>query len=141
MILGDAALITSTFLRACYTAETLNVDQVQVAHHGGFGCEKELYTLMSPMVTWWALDAGTTSNTCAASNKNKGLEYAVGNYLMNEIEGHWYAYIADQYAVTLTLSANGPLYHQLWDANCAYGASPSIAYNTTTVIDIEARRS
>ena len=141
MILGDAALITSTFLRACYTAETLNVDQVQVAHHGGFGCEWQLYTLMSPTATWWALDARTTNNTCAVSNKNKGLEYTVGNYLMNEIAGHLYAYIADEYAVTLTLTQNGPLYDKLWDANSDYVENQYIVYDDYCVIDVTERRS
>ena len=141
MILGDAALITSTFLRACYTAKTLKVDQVQVAHHGGFGCEYQLYMLMKPTVTWWALDAKTTNNTCSVYNKNKGLEYYVGNYLMNEIEGHLYAYIADTFAVTLVLSEDGPLYDQIMDANYDLTNPHIIEYEDYCVIDVTRRRS
>lgn len=140
MILGDASLIGSTFMRGMYTEATLDVDQVQVAHHGGYGCEKELYALMSPTVTWWALDAATTNTTCNAANKNRGLEYMVGNFLMNELEGHLYAYIADSFAVTLIISDDGPLYHQLYDANYDLEQAVNVVYDNNSVIDVTARR-
>ncbi len=140
MILGDASLIGSTFMRGMYTEATLDVDQVQVGHHGGYGCEKELYALMSPTVTWWALDAATTNTTCNAANKNRGLEYMVGNFLMNELEGHLYAYIADSFAVTLIISDDGPLYHQLYDANYDLEQAVNVVYDNNSVIDVTARR-
>ena len=141
MILGDAALITSTFLRATYSAATLDVDQVQVAHHGGFGCEYQLYQLMSPTVTWWALDAKTINNTCAPENRNHSLENYVGYHLMHVQEGHKYAYIADESAVTLTLSKNGPLYDKIQDANADLSLSTNILpYDDYTVIDVAKRR-
>lgn len=140
MILGDAGLIGSTFLRGMYSEATLDVNQVQVAHHGGFGCEKELYTLLSPTVTWWALDAATTNSTCNPDGKNQGLEYIVGRYLMNELEGHKYAYIADGYSTTLVISDDGPLYNKLYDANFDFEQAENITYDNNSVIDVTARR-
>ena len=140
MILGDAALIGSTFLRGMYSQSTLDVDQVQVAHHGGFGCEKELYALMTPTVTWWALNASTIESTCLPSNKDRGLEYMVGNFLMNELAGHLYAYIAENSSTTLIISDDGPLYHQLYDANKDFSEAPNVAYDGHFVIDVTAKR-
>ncbi|MBQ8358226.1 MAG: hypothetical protein IJX39_10550 [Clostridia bacterium] len=50
--LGDAERIASRRLRAMY-GTSLDVDQVQVAHHGHTGVEWSLYEIMSPDVLWW----------------------------------------------------------------------------------------
>ena len=131
-ILGDASLIASTYMRGNYSVDTLNCDLVQIGHHGGFGCEKELYDLMSPTATFWTLDATTIENVCAESNRNnKSLEYPTGYHVMHKLKGHLYAFIAEGYATTVTITKNGAQYaaSSLYDAN--YGHTESGAYNIT----------
>jgi len=50
--LGDAQTDASQWTRATY-GPALKSDMVQVAHHGGNGCEWELYELVDPTVVWW----------------------------------------------------------------------------------------
>jgi hypothetical protein len=66
--------------------------------------------------------------------------HKVADYLMNELEGHLYAYIADDYSVTLVISDDGPLYNALYDANFDFEQAVNVAYNDHSVIDVAARR-
>ena len=140
-ILGDADPVCSVFLRGTYSNDTLHSDLVQVGHHGGFGCEGELYKAMTPTATFWALDAATTANTCAPANKDKvSLEYPTGYYVMHKLKGHLYAFMADGYSTTVTLGANGALYDaaDLYDANFAPDDDrcDDIVYDNRYVVDV-----
>ena len=142
MELGDASLIGSSFLRAMYSNETLDVDQSQVAHHGGYGCEIELYDIMSPTAVWWTHSTEFITNVSDPLNRdNNSLEYQVGHHIMYELYGCEYGFVADKYATTVILTKNGAQYNKLWDANYAYGsANASIAYDNETVINVAEKR-
>ena len=142
MELGDASLIGSTFLRAMYSDKTLDVDQSQVAHHGGYGCEIELYDIMSPTAVWWPHGTSFMKRISdPAKRENESLEYPVGYHIIYELQGCQYAYAADKYATTVLLTKDGALYDQLWDANYEYGsANAAIRYDDETVINLAEKR-
>lgn len=142
MELGDASLVGSTFLRAMYSNETLDVDQSQVAHHGGYGCESELYDIMSPTAVWWPHSTSFATNVYNPDKREEeSLEYRVGHHIIYVLDGCEYAYVADKYATTVLLTKNGAQYDQLWDANYAYGsANASISYDNETVIKLSEKR-
>lgn len=138
MSLGDASLYASTYMRSAFSEETLQAELVQIAHHGGFGCENELYDLMKPTATFWNHWIDFVNKMCAPENKDRiTLEYPVGHHVMYELEGHKYAYISEGHSTTLTISKNGPLYHELRDA---MNDLAPIDYDGRGVVDVTERR-
>ena len=138
MSLGDASLYASTYMRSTFTPETLRAELVQIAHHGGFGCENELYDLMAPTATYWNHWIDFVNKMCSPERKDKiSLEYPVGYHVMYELEGHKYAYISEGHSTTLTISKNGPLYHELRDA---MNDLAPIDYDGEGVVDVAEKR-
>lgn len=141
MILGDAAIIASTFMRSCYSSQTLRADLVQIGHHGGFGCENELYDIMQPVSTWWTHFATFVRKMCAPENRHKiSLEYPVGHHVMFELESHKYAYVSQGFSTSVTLRADGPSYQDLFDARQDPDEATPVAYDNFYVIDVAEKR-
>ncbi len=137
MQLGDASLIGSTFLRAMYSDETLDVDQSQVAHHGGYGCEVELYDIMSPTAVWWSHNTSFAAGVYNPDKReNESLQYRVGHHIIYELYGCEYAFVADKYAITVNLTENGAQYGSIWNA---YN-NTSISYDNETTIKLSVKR-
>lgn len=112
--LGDLERVGSSCLRAVY-GDTLKADIVQVAHHGYNGCEKELYALIDPEVVLWPTDEaswiGQTKNPNTTSWYLK-----VDYFIAHELPNVKMIIVSSYYNTTLTLTANGPDYYNLWDA-------------------------
>ena len=142
MCLGDASLIASTFMRAMYSEETLNVDHSQVAHHGGYGVESELYDVMSPTTLWWTYTVDFMNKIVDPDNRlSNSLEYQVGHHIMYELYGLEYVIAADKYSTTVILSKDGAMYNQLWNADYVYGSSnATLNVDDEAVVDVVERR-
>ena len=72
--LGDMERNGSRRLRAMY-GPTLDSEMVQVAHHGGNGCEAALYELIQAEVVWFPSDSGRFNSQGAPAQAPGGAWY------------------------------------------------------------------
>ena len=110
--LGDAERIVSRRLIAMY-GDTLDVDQVQVAHHGHTGVYYELYEVMSPEVLWWPTRFSAFKNRISSEN-SKTWYYRVNYKLVRNIASVKLILVADTYDTTMTITGKASDYE---DAN------------------------
>ncbi len=106
MWLGDAQTDASAWMRATYGA-SLQSDMVQIAHHGGNGCEWELYQLIAPTCAWWPTGQSSYKNYHDSSaNGYKKVSYNV-NYKLKSLQ---YIILSDVGNYTVSILANGAVY-------------------------------
>lgn len=112
--LGDLERIGSKCMRAMY-GETLKADIVQVAHHGYNGVEKELYALIDPEIVLWPTDSNSWIGQ--TKNPNSGNWYIQVDYFVaHELPNVKLINVSQYYNTTITLTADGPDYENLYDA-------------------------
>ncbi|MBQ9802778.1 MAG: hypothetical protein IJW51_06895 [Clostridia bacterium] len=104
---GDAQTAASKWMRATYGAY-LQSDMVQVAHHGGNGCEWEFYQLVNPVCVWWPTSRKSYREGFhdPKSDGYKKVSYNI-NYKLTSAQ---YIILSDDCNYTLTITANGPEY-------------------------------
>ena len=138
--LGDTQKGGSACMRATY-GSYLKSDQVQIAHHGGEGCELELYQLVKPTCVWYPHKREsyeTVMQEGKTSSKNSSRYISYHTVTMGTVS---YIIISDFYNVTLTVTRNGANYglasdenpSGLWNAS-VINANRKIVYNTGYVI-------
>ena len=127
-------------MRAMY-GSYLKSDQVQIAHHGGDGCELELYQLVKPTCVWYphkreAYETVISEGKTSSKNSSRYISYHT--VTMSTVR---YIIISDFYNVTLTVNANGANYGLLSDENpsglwnaSVINATRRVLYNTGYVI-------
>ncbi|MBE6595306.1 MAG: hypothetical protein E7644_05855 [Ruminococcaceae bacterium] len=103
--LGDLQTRGSACLRAMY-GNYLKSDVVQVAHHGGSGCELELYQLTEAKVLIWPHSAARVTSMSKNSNASRGSAAYVSYHLLR-MESVEYVLISDIYNTTVTFTKNG----------------------------------
>lgn len=105
---GDAQTAASQWLRATY-GEYLQSDMVQVAHHGGNGCEWEFYQLVSPTCVWWPSGMQSYRNNFHKSNASSA--YRIVSYNINyKLTSAQYIIVSDICNYTVSITAEGPNY-------------------------------
>lgn len=82
MWLGDVQYEGSDVICDMYGAY-IKSDIVQVAHHGGTGATKELYSLVDPSIAFWPSSASQFINQTAGTSTNKS--YIIDYYLAKQM--------------------------------------------------------
>ena len=104
--LGDAQTKASQWMRATHGA-ALQTEMVQVAHHGGNGCEWEFYQLVDPSVLWWPHALDQYKNLC---RKNGNVYQKVDYNITFNLPHLAYIILSDKCNYTMTVTASGANY-------------------------------
>lgn len=128
---GDVQTEASKWMRATY-GSYLKSDMVQIAHHGGVGCEWEFYQLAAPVCVWWPTSLA----------KYRDYQQATGNgfrrvnfRISYELTSLKYIIVADICNYTVTITANGPDFSIGGDTGifgAAKGIGETIEYTTVS---------
>ncbi|MBE6581225.1 MAG: MBL fold metallo-hydrolase [Ruminococcaceae bacterium] len=104
--LGDAQTDASQWTRATY-GPALKSDMVQVAHHGGNGCEWDLYELIDPTVVWWP---HALSQYKVMVKKNGSTYQKVDYNISFSLPNAQCILLSDMCNYNMTITANGANY-------------------------------
>ncbi len=109
---GDAYRWGGRWIAAMY-GSYLKTDMVSVSHHGGPGMTAEVYDLIAPKAVWWSMNK---SNAHGAYATGTSWYAKADQHLLYTLASVEYIYVADDYHMTLTLSADGARYDAICDA-------------------------
>ncbi|MBQ9802774.1 MAG: MBL fold metallo-hydrolase [Clostridia bacterium] len=112
--LGDTQHGGSACMRAMY-GSYLKSDQVQIAHHGGTGCELELYQLVKPECVWYPHKVEAYNDVMEKGKTSQKGSSAYISYHTVTMSSVKYIIISDFYNVAMTVEASGANYG-LYDA-------------------------
>ena len=104
--LGDLQTRGSACLRAMY-GEYMKADIVQIAHHGGAGCERELYELTKASMLLWPCSAAQMKSRTSNANASRGSSAYV-SYHAFHMASVQYNIASDIYNTTITFTKDGP---------------------------------
>lgn len=104
--LGDLETKGSACLRAMY-GSYLESDMVQVAHHGGSGCERELYELTKARIVLWPCSAANMKDRAGSSTAKIGTYKYVDYHLYNMATVEYHI-ACDAFNTTITFTKDGP---------------------------------
>ncbi len=125
--LGDTQTGGSACMRAMY-GSYLKSDQVQIAHHGGNGCEWELYQLVEATCVWYPHKVEAYENVITNGPKAQAGTSTYISYKTVTMSSVKYIIISDGFNTTLTVDRNGAVYGLAKDtANGLTNASASAA--------------
>ncbi|MBE6595304.1 MAG: hypothetical protein E7644_05845 [Ruminococcaceae bacterium] len=127
--LGDLQTRGSVCMRAMY-GDYLKSDMVQIAHHGGSGCEREFYELTEAQILLWACSAKDMRNLTGNSNAERG-SYAYVSYHAFHMASVEYNVASDIYNTTMTITKDGPVM-MVGGVNGLYNAGESKAVTIGT---------
>ena len=128
MWLGDANRDQSRLMCAMY-GDYIKSDLVQVAHHGGPGCENDLYNTVNAAVVMFPNTLERYQTYTNAANRKPGNRYDVNRTLIFENENTEYVFISHGYNTTLVMGEdNKPIFDQIYDA--ISGPTDTIDYTT-----------
>ena len=114
--LGDANAQQSRFMCAMY-GDYLEADMVQVAHHGGPGCENDLYNSVKASIVMYPNILTQYQNYLDASKRKPGNRYDVNRTLLCENPNTKYVFVAHEYHTTIQFDDNNqPMLEQIYDA-------------------------
>lgn len=114
--LGDTQTGGSKCMRAMY-GSYLKSDQVQIAHHGGNGCELELYQLVEPTCVWYPHSVDAYEGVIEKGpTAQKGTANYVSYNLCRKMSSVHYIIISDFYNTSMTFGVDGANY-ALYDAD------------------------
>ena len=116
MWLGDANRDQSRLMCAMY-GDYMESDLVQVAHHGGPGCENDMYNTVNANVVMFPNTLERYQTYTDASNRKPGNRYDVNRTLIFENENTEYVFVSDIYNTTLVFGEdNKPMFDAIYDA-------------------------
>lgn len=116
MWLGDANRDQSRLMCAMY-GDYMGSDLVQVAHHGGPGCENDMYNTVNASVVMFPNTLERYQTYTDATKVKPGNRYDVNRTLIFENENTEYVFISHQYHTTLVMGEdNKPMFDKIYDA-------------------------
>ena len=122
--LGDVERIGSSRMRAMY-GDFMQTEMVQVAHHASNGAESALYDLIAPSVVWLPTDKGRYQSMCVNQpSSSKDWRYHVDYKLCQQTASVKMIVVADVYDTTLPITADGPQYDRMFNANDGKSVGP-----------------
>ncbi|MBP3395955.1 MAG: hypothetical protein J6L87_02160 [Clostridia bacterium] len=104
--LGDLQTRGSACLRAMF-GDYMQSDMVQIAHHGGAGCERELYELTKASILLWPCSAKQMMERANDSGASRGT-WAYVSYHTYHMDSVQYNIASDIYNTTVTVTKDGP---------------------------------
>ena len=128
---GDAQTDASAWMRATY-GEALQSDMVQIAHHGGNGCEWEFYQLVAPTCAWWPHSVAGYKNYHNPASKGSTLVSYKVNYQLTSLQ---YVILSDICNYTVNITANGANYATTGTA-CIFSAGDNNQVQLGNVAEI-----
>ena len=116
MWLGDANRDQSRLMCAMY-GDYMGSDLVQVAHHGGPGCENDMYDTVNASVVMFPNTLERYQTYTDESKVKPGNRYDVNRNLIFKNENTEYVFISHKNHTTLPIGAdNKPIFDQAYDA-------------------------
>lgn len=114
--LGDANRDQSRLMCAMY-GDYLQSDLVQVAHHGGPGCENDLYNTVNASVVMFPNTLERYQTYMDATKRSPGNRYDVNRTLICENPNTEYLFISHNASTTIPIGAdNKPMFDKIYDA-------------------------
>ncbi|MBE6595307.1 MAG: hypothetical protein E7644_05860 [Ruminococcaceae bacterium] len=104
--LGDLEAKGSADLRSMY-GSYVESDIVQIAHHGGQGCEIELYRLTKARILLWPCRVKSMKTYATSASASKGTSKYVSYHAFN-MESVEYNIACDTYNLSITITKDGP---------------------------------
>ena len=118
--LGDAQEDASRCMRAMW-GEYIQSDMVQIAHHGGNGCEWLLYKLVAPETAWLPRSKTSFNSTSLHNHKGDNIGAGCTKHVLYDLPSLMYVILSDVRNYTVSITAKGPVYATMGNA-CVFSA-------------------